>query len=64
MAKFIMKNGCCRDCMKAFSKTGKVRIPIFIMFSRAAYAKSQDSKEEPLSQSMAANTVDVKDATL
>eukprot|EP00347_Sterkiella_histriomuscorum_P015871 403355367 len=23
-AKFIMKNGCCRECMKAFSKTGKV----------------------------------------
>ena len=22
--KFIMKNGCCRECMKAFSKTGKV----------------------------------------
>ena len=22
-AKFIMKNGCCRECMKAFSKTGK-----------------------------------------
>ena len=21
--KFVMKNGCCRDCMKAFSKTGK-----------------------------------------
>ena len=21
---FIMKNGCCRECMKAFSKTGKV----------------------------------------
>jgi hypothetical protein len=21
--KFIMKNGCCRECMKAFSKTGK-----------------------------------------
>ena len=20
---FIMKNGCCRDCMKAFSKNGK-----------------------------------------
>lgn len=24
MTKFIMKNGCCRDCMKAFSKSGKV----------------------------------------
>lgn len=23
MTKFIMKNGCCRECMKAFSKTGK-----------------------------------------
>ena len=22
---FIMKNGCCRECMKAFSKTGKVK---------------------------------------
>jgi len=21
--KFIMKNGCCRDCMRAFSKNGK-----------------------------------------
>jgi hypothetical protein len=21
--KFIMKNGCCRECMRAFSKTGK-----------------------------------------
>lgn len=21
--KFVMKNGCCRDCMRAFSKTGK-----------------------------------------
>lgn len=20
---FVMKNGCCRDCMRAFSKTGK-----------------------------------------
>jgi hypothetical protein len=25
--KFIMKNGCCRECMKAFSKTGKVSKP-------------------------------------
>lgn len=25
-AKFIMKNGCCRECMKAFSKTGKVSL--------------------------------------
>jgi hypothetical protein len=24
--KFIMKNGCCRECMKAFSKNGKVSI--------------------------------------
>ena len=24
--KFIMKNGCCRECMKAFSKSGKVSI--------------------------------------
>ena len=23
-SKFIMKNGCCRECLKAFSKTGKV----------------------------------------
>ena len=23
--KSRMKNGCCRECMKAFSKTGKVR---------------------------------------
>lgn len=23
LTKFIMKNGCCRECMKAFSKTGK-----------------------------------------
>ena len=22
--KFSVKNGCCRDCMKAFSKSGKV----------------------------------------
>lgn len=22
-SKFIMKNGCCKDCMRAFSKTGK-----------------------------------------
>ena len=22
--KFSLKNGCCRECMKAFSKTGKV----------------------------------------
>ena len=22
--KFVMKNGCCRECMKAFSKSGKV----------------------------------------
>ena len=21
---FVMKNGCCRECMRAFSKTGKV----------------------------------------
>jgi hypothetical protein len=21
--RFIMKNGCCRDCMRAFSKSGK-----------------------------------------
>ena len=26
--KFIMKNGCCRECMKAFSKTGKVSLQI------------------------------------
>ena len=25
MASFNMKNGCCRECMKAFSKSGKVR---------------------------------------
>lgn len=23
---FVMKNGCCRDCMKAFSKNGKVSV--------------------------------------
>jgi hypothetical protein len=23
LTKFIMKNGCCRECMKAFSKNGK-----------------------------------------
>jgi hypothetical protein len=27
---FIMKNGCCRECMKAFSKNGKVSDPIII----------------------------------
>ena len=26
--KFVMKNGCCRECMRAFSKTGKVSLPI------------------------------------
>ena len=31
MTKFIMKNGCCRDCMKAFSKTGKVIIFAFFI---------------------------------
>ena len=25
---FIMKNGCCRECMKAFSKSGKVSIKL------------------------------------
>ena len=25
-SNFIMKNGCCRECMKAFSKTGKVSL--------------------------------------
>ena len=24
VGKFIMKNGCCRECMRAFSKSGKV----------------------------------------
>ena len=26
MTRFIMKNGCCKDCMKALSKSGKVSI--------------------------------------
>ncbi|CDW84330.1 UNKNOWN [Stylonychia lemnae] len=31
-AKFIMKNGCCRECMKAFSKTGKVYYQLFNIY--------------------------------
>ena len=27
-AKFVMKNGCCRECMRAFSKSGKVSLSL------------------------------------
>lgn len=62
--KFIMKNGCCRECMKAFSKTGKVSISIslFTKYSHVC-VKCPDFKEELLCLLMAANIADVKDVT-
>jgi len=27
---FVMKNGCCRECMKAFSKNGKVSVQFLL----------------------------------
>jgi hypothetical protein len=60
--KFIMKNGCCRECMKAFSKTGKVStLPIHL--SRAVCAKSQDCSGGPHSLRMGASTVGARAAT-
>lgn len=60
--KFIMKNGCCRECMKAFSKTGKVSTPP-IHFSRAVYAKCPGCSEGPHSLRMGASTAGARAAT-
>ena len=46
--KFTMKNGCCRECMKAFSKNGKVSERYsHMMYFRVVFAKFHDFKEEP-----------------
>jgi len=55
-----MKNGCCRDCMKAFSKNGKVFFLIKIKFFRVAYVKYQDYKEDQLYHPQDANFVAAK----
>ena len=59
--KFIMKNGCCRECMKAFSKTGKVS-HLVLTIDRAAYAKYHAFKEGPPSPRMDANIVHARAA--
>ena len=60
--KFIMKNGCCRECMKAFSKTGKVSV-IPAQYSRAVCAKCPDCNVGPPSLRMGASTAGAKAAT-
>lgn len=51
MAKFIMKNGCCRDCMKAFSKSGKVSIfCLRLIYDSRVSVKFHVRREEQLSQ--------------
>ena len=63
-AKFIMKNGCCRDCMKAFSKNGKVRLFWIIKICfRAVSVKSLDFRGEPLCQGKAASIAGARAAT-
>lgn len=62
MTKFIMKNGCCRECMKAFSKNGKVSIRDNDANS-LVYAKCLDFREELRFQRTDASTADAKDAT-
>jgi hypothetical protein len=44
--EFIIKNGCCRECMKAFSKTGKVINLSIVMYIRVVYAKCLECKED------------------
>ena len=47
--KFNLKNGCCRECMKAFSKNKKVSNGYErIIYLRVAYAKCQDFRGGPL----------------
>jgi hypothetical protein len=68
MTKFIMKNGCCRDCMKAFSKNGKVtlltsnislRFLNLIIYSLAC-VKSRDFREGLPFQPMDASIADAR----
>ena len=57
-----MKNGCCKECMKAFSKTGKV---IYRTNNyRVVCARYRDCREEPHYQLMDASIVDVRGAIL
>jgi hypothetical protein len=58
-----MKNGCCRDCMKAFSKSNKVIIFTKTMY-RVVYVKFLDCREEQRFQQMDANIVVVRVVTL
>ena len=57
-----MKNGCCKECMKAFSKTGKViyRANIY----RVVCARYRDCREERHYQQMDASIVGVRVAIL
>ena len=57
-----MKNGCCRDCMKAFSKNGKVSIDsrLTLVF-RVVCARCQDCKDDPLCPRKGVNTAVVMD---
>lgn len=54
---FIMRNGCCKECMKAFSKSGKVLVCIKY---RVACVKSPDFREELHYHQMDASSVDAK----
>ena len=57
-SEFIVKNGCCKDCMKAFSKHGKVSIQHFLYVIRVVYAKCLACKEDRVYHLlMAANSV-------
>lgn len=47
MARRRLKNGCCRECMKAFSKNGKVP-PRPVSPHRAVSARSRGSSDGPL----------------
>ena len=57
-----MKNGCCRDCMKAFSKNGKVRIHELLIY-RVVYAKFLSLREDQHYLSKDVNTVVVRGVT-
>jgi len=61
--KFIMKNGCCRECMKAFSKTGKVRFTLCLYNYSLVYVKCLDFREGLLYQQMDASIAVVRAAT-
>ena len=57
--EFSMKNGCCRECMKAFSKNGKVSLSINF-YIRVVFVRCQDFREDRLYHPMDASTVNAR----